>query len=217
MIEDGAVAVCNGRVLHVGTRSWVLRVLADELDTPRQTRLRERRWKGLITPGLVNAHTHLQYTGMAEVGKKSYDTFRAWEEAFNTVYDAPQEKPWQRWAEHGAHQLIQAGTTAAADVVSDMEAVGALKSCGLHGIAYWEVMDWENEDWSRKGAHTLLSQLAEAGKDRNIHLGISPHAPYSLATAPCGFARYRTSLGMRLHIHLGETLSTAARFFRRSI
>ncbi len=206
VILDGAVAVRDGRVLHVGTRAWVQAVLQEELDAAELAALVERHWDGLLTPGLVNAHTHLQYTGMASVGQGVYDSFRAWELAFNAIYDSPERKPWQAWAEDGARQLLRAGTTSAADIASDMEAVPALSSLGMHGITYWEVMDWENERWSREGARTLLGELAEAGTTKGIRLGISPHAPYSLGSDPLlDLPDIARSLGMRLHIHLGET------------
>lgn len=206
VIVNGAVAVRGERVLHVGTRSWVLEVLHEELDAQAQQGMLERHFDGMLLPGLVNAHTHLQYTGMSSVGQKIYDSFRAWELAFDEVYDAPEEKPWKRWAYDGARQLLESGATSAADVVSDIQAVGALGSHGMHGIAYWEVMDWENEAWSREGARTLISQLAEAGRNRDIRLGISPHAPYSLGSGPLlDLPDIARGLGMRLHIHLGET------------
>lgn len=206
VILDGAVAVCEGHVLHVGTRTWVLEILQEELDAAELADMVERHWDGLLTPGLVNAHTHLQYTGMAPVGQRAYESFRAWELAFNEVYDSPEQKPWGQWAQDGARQLLRAGTTSAADIATDMEAVPALSSLGLHGITYWEVMDWENDRWTREGARTLLSQLAEAGQTKGIRLGISPHAPYSLESDPLlDLPDIARSLGMRLHIHLGET------------
>ena len=199
VICDGAVAVRDGRVLHVGTRDWVRQKLAEDVDDRSQVEL--RRWGGLVTPGLVNAHTHLQYTGMASVGSRTYasfrdwelafnkiyDTyasFRDWELAFNKIYDSPKPKPWRQWAHDGARRMVEAGTTAAADIVSDTEAADALASQGMHGIAYWEVMDWNNEDWQRKGPEDLLERIHDIRAMGVTELGISPHAPYSLGSGP---------------------------------
>ena len=84
VIIDGAVAIHGDRVVHVGKRRWVLEALKQEM-TSHGT-IRERHWDGVLTPGLVNAHTHLQYSGMVQVGQGPYDRFRAWELAFNEVY-----------------------------------------------------------------------------------------------------------------------------------
>ena len=209
MICDAAIAVSDGHILHVGTRDW----MAEKLYEERGESLADcevLHWNGLITPGLVNAHTHLQYTGMASVGKGSYDCFRSWELAFNAIYDDPAPKPWRAWAHEGARKLVESGTTAAADVVSDLEAADALLSQGLHGITYWEVMDWNNEDWMRSGTETLLENIDKLRADGVTELGISPHAPYSLGSGPLlDLPDIARNLGMRLHIHLGETPAEA--------
>ena len=75
VIIDGAVAIHGDRVVHVGKRRWVLKALKQEM-TAHGT-IHERHWDGVLTPGLINAHTHLQYSGMVQVGQGTYDRFRA--------------------------------------------------------------------------------------------------------------------------------------------
>jgi len=82
-ILDGAVAVRDGRIEHVGARDWVIETL-----TQRGLPFTERHFDGVLLPGLVNAHTHLQYTGMASVGAGQYRGFDSWARAFDEVYDA---------------------------------------------------------------------------------------------------------------------------------
>ncbi|WEV42356.1 amidohydrolase family protein [Bifidobacterium sp. ESL0682] len=205
VIPNGAVAIRGERVLHVGTRRWVLGELNEEGINPAD--VTERHFDGVLMPGLVNAHTHLQYTGMASVGQGHYRDFHGWELAFDKVYaQAEQTKPWQRWAYDGARQLVESGTTAAADVVTDIEAAGALASQGLHGIAYWEVMNWHNKDWEAHGKKALRETLAQLGALNLPNIGISPHAPYTLDAEPfIDLPDIARRLNMRLHIHLAET------------
>ena len=92
VIIDGAVAIHGDRVVHVGKRRWVLKALKQEM-TAHGT-IHERHWDGVLTPGLINAHTHLQYSGMVQVGQGTYDRFRAWELAFNEVYAEAQKTRW---------------------------------------------------------------------------------------------------------------------------
>lgn len=207
LLIDGAIAVSDSRVIHVGTRQWVLSVLHEQL--PSSAHVEERRWKGVITPGLVNAHTHLQYTNMREVGEGHYANFRGWADGFNVVYEQLQHQPgsiWRDSAFDGARQLVENGVTAAADIVTDPEAVGALASQGLHGIAYWEVMNWDNQDWQTAGVPALMEQIGAMRQQRIPSIGISPHAPYTLASEPfVELPDIARQLNMRLHIHLAET------------
>ncbi|MFD0705331.1 amidohydrolase family protein [Alloscardovia venturai] len=215
-IAHGAVAVHQGRVVHVGTRRWVLDVLQE--GPLHNHRIVEYNWKGVLLPGLVNAHTHLQYTGMASVGEGTYTSFDEWSKAFDAIYDDDSyEKPWRQWAYDGAKQLVQYGTTAAADIATDLEAAGALHSQGLHGITYWEVMGWQNDAWHEDGAEWLRDQLMHASWPTQLsqydvnELGISPHAPYSLDSAPLlDLPDLARGMGMRLHIHLAETPGESA-------
>ncbi|PYY57458.1 cytosine deaminase [Curtobacterium sp. MCSS17_011] len=195
-IADGAVAVQDGRILHVGDRSWVI----DQLAASGAT-FTERQWRGALLPGLVNAHSHLQYTGMASVGQRQYDGFEDWAAAFNADYAEPHD--WRAEAADGARASILAGVTSIADIVTDIEASTALQDAGLGGIAYWEVMDWENDAWQSHGRDQVLDELDRIPTTPGA--GLSPHAPYSLEVAPLlelpDIVRQR---GLRLHLHLGE-------------
>ena len=195
-IRGGAIAVAAGRIRHVGEREWVVH----ELRT-RGIAFDEVHWSGVLTPGLVNAHAHLQYTGMAEVGLGTYDGFDDWAQAFQVVYETPHD--WGADARTGANAMIAAGTTAVADVVTDVEAASALHDAKLHGITYWEVMSWTNAAWAERGRAEVEARLDALPSPPGT--GLSPHAPYSLDVEPLleipDIVRER---GSRLHIHLGE-------------
>ena len=196
-ILDGAVAVQDGRILHVGERAWVAASLAD-----RGLSTVEVHWPGVLMPGLINAHTHLQYTTMASVGEGRYDGFEDWARSFTPVYNAGQD--WAAAAALGAQQSLRHGTTAAADVVTDAEAASALHDAGIHGVIYWEVIDWSNDDWEATGRAQVLAALEALPSPPAV--GLSPHAPYSLEIVPLlelpDMVRVR---GARLHVHLGES------------
>ncbi|WP_022888801.1 amidohydrolase family protein [Agromyces italicus] len=195
-ILDGAIAVRGDRLLHVGERRWVLRSLAE-----RGIAAHEVHWPGILMPGLVNAHSHLQYTGMASVGQGRYDGFDDWANAFNPVYEAGRD--WPADAAAGARLLLEHGTTAVADIVTDAAAAGVLHDAGLHGITYWEVMSWTNAEWARTGRAQVEAALDALPAPPGT--GLSPHAPYSLEIVPLleipDIVRER---GSRLHLHLGE-------------
>ncbi len=201
---DGAVAVYDGRIIHVGTRAWVLDHLLDD-----GRAIVERHLDGVLTPGLVNAHTHLQYSRMGEIGRGRYTGFDDWAVAFSAVYDRG-DQDWREAAAEGARALLAAGVTVVADIVTDVGAVSALADAGLHGIAYWEVMNWSNSAWRRGGRDRVIADLERVPVSPGS--GLSPHAPYSLDAEPLlDIPDIVRAHGGRLHIHLGESHFEGAR------
>ena len=121
-VLGGAVAVRGRRILHVGERDWVVRALRED-----GIRFTEVHWPGVILPGLVNAHTHLQYTSMAVLGHGQYHGFDDWAQAFNQIYDA-QALDWASSARQGAQLSLRYGVTTVADVVTDPSAA-SMRAC----------------------------------------------------------------------------------------
>lgn len=198
-IVDGAVAVRGGRIVSVGAHDEVTARLLGE-----GVALERHEWDGVLTPGLVNAHTHLQYTEMAEVGRGEYGSFEEWAVAFGAVY--PQPHDWAASAADGAAQLLRSGTTAAADIVTDIEAGSALHDAGLHGIAFWEVFGWRAQRWQQEGRRSLLAALSRLPAPPAA--GVSPHAVYSIdAEVFRDVAAFADEHGLRQHIHAAESAS----------
>jgi aminodeoxyfutalosine deaminase len=170
----------------------------------------EVHWPGVLMPGLVNAHTHLQYTCMAKVGTRAYASFEEWAAEFDRVYFDGGDGSWNAehrrgahdWAQgvvDGARQCLRSGTTSAADIVTDPEAVVEIP---LGGVRYMESIGDSDRSWREGGRDRFLGFHGGAGDGA----GISPHAPYSLDAGVLadlgGIARER---GVRLHVHLSES------------
>ena len=195
-IADGAIAVHDGRIHAVGRHDELNSELSGE---PGLERI---EWAGAIIPGLVNAHTHLQYTDMAAVGRGSYDGFEDWSRSFLAAYGT--EHDWAQSAAAGTALALQSGTTTIADVVTNSDARSALHDAGLHGITFWEVFAWRTSHWRAEGATFLEERLAAIPTPPAA--GLSPHAVYSLGTEVLRDLSARASnLGVRLHIHAAES------------
>jgi cytosine/adenosine deaminase-related metal-dependent hydrolase len=196
-IRHGAVAVAESRVVAVGSQRDVLPISPSS--TAADAEIIE--WPGTLSPGLINAHTHLQYTDMAELGRTGHASFEAWSEVFEAEYSQPHD--WRQSAESGLDALIRAGTTAVCDVVTHVEALDVLRSGGLHGIAYWEVMAWHYSDWVERGRRETIEVLRGAD---GATVGLSPHAPYSLDTEVLrDLGVLAREHGIRSHVHLAES------------
>lgn len=200
-IRDAALVVEDGIVTWMGRA----RALTDAHRTLPTIEI-----DGIVTPGLVNAHTHLQYTGFVGVGRGAYDSFEHWSEAFEVAYEAVTDPMhWRAAALDGAAALVRSGTTHVADVVTDDEARGAAAAAGLGGIEYLEAIGLTEARWRDGGAEAFVAWLDAPAHGMTV--GVSPHAPYSLdgevVRALVALARTR---GMRVHSHVAESSVEAA-------
>ena len=186
-VRDGAVAVDGDRVVWVGPRrDWTG-------GGPVQT------WPGLLAPGLVNAHCHLQYTAYADMYEPGVD-FLDWISVFAPRNQTMTDADWQASTAAGVAELLRTGTTAVADVANRSAVVTATEP--LAGVSYLEAVGVDEAGWpARRPA--FLDRLA-ARTDRTV--GISPHTLYTLGSGvvrDCvAVARER---GLRLHPHLAES------------
>jgi cytosine/adenosine deaminase-related metal-dependent hydrolase len=172
-VEDGAVVVAGDRIAAVGR--W--RSLRGQFSGPIND-----LGDSVLLPGLVNAHCHLDYTGMAGLFPPP-KSFCDWIKLITT-----EKSLWgysdfaQSWLE-GAKMLLRSGTT----TVADIEAVPQLlpdlwHATPLRVISFLEMTGVR----SRRAPATILAEAVEkieslpAGR---CAAGLSPHAPYSTAPA----------------------------------
>src|SRR6266550_1499613 len=107
-ISDGAVLVDGGgRIAAVGPHSHV--------PAPREAETREFP-QGVLVPGLVNCHTHLELTHLA--GRVTDREFPAWIRRLRELKDATAAPEFRRAAEEGVRACWAAGVTCVADTGS---------------------------------------------------------------------------------------------------
>jgi cytosine/adenosine deaminase-related metal-dependent hydrolase len=159
---------------------------------------------GVITPGLVNAHTHLQYSGFGDLGRRQYDGFEQWSFAFEDAYRAVTDPGyWAASALAGARQAVRAGTTAFAEIITNDVARGAIAACGVTGIEYLEAIGQVEHTWQNGARDAFLRRLEAPSA---TPFGISPHAPYSLDGAVIkDLMAIAAEHQVRAHLHLAES------------
>jgi len=162
----------------------------------------ERRWDGLLAPGLVNAHTHLNYT-CCEHFFGNGKPFPEWIQDFPPVIAAMTPQGWAESARDGVDRMLAAGTTAAADVVTGAGALGAQRERGLAGVSYLEAVFLDATTWeqARPGYVADLEAVPASGT------GVSPHTVYTLSTGVLrDLGEMARERGLRLHPHAAETV-----------
>jgi len=197
-LYDAGVVVAGERVAAVGARAELLSAYADA---------KIREWPGVMTPGLVNAHAHLEYGPPFADLATSGLAFPEWIQQITRRRQGMSQAEWLASARGSVTELLRTGTTCVADVVTNGPGISAAARAGLAGVSYVEVVACDEARWPDERARVLgLIDAAPPGRT----LGLSPHALYSLSgpvmTAAVAIARDR---GWRLHTHLAESAEEA--------
>ena len=193
-IADGAVAIQEGRIVALGTRADLLAAYpgASRFHLPETA----------LLPGLVNCHTHLELSGLSL--PRANGPFAAWLAALIERRRGFPVAAQAAAALAGTRQLIQTGTTCVGEVSSAGQSVLPLRSLGLRGVVYREILGLAPEEADARcdAAETELRIMQEAVRNTLLRVGLSPHSPYSLSEElfrACGAMLHRLPLPCCMH------------------
>jgi cytosine/adenosine deaminase-related metal-dependent hydrolase len=201
-IRDGAVLVGDdGRVAVVGP----------ELDVPSPPGVPSEHFVGgLLLPGLVNAHTHLELTGLAGLIEESH--FPDWLQRIRALKRERSTAEYLDAARQGLRTCWAGGVTTVADTGDSGAVARVLAEAGGSGIAYVEVFgpDPAQHDESLASLEARLAELAPCAGPR-VRIGVSPHAPYTVS-GPLfrSVARLAERASLPLATHLAESPAESA-------
>lgn len=156
-----------------------------------------------LSPAPVNAHTHLDLSGMP-FSQGSYEEFipavmAHGREGGRTLASA----------ELGVRELLAAGTSVVGDIVTSEEVMRYLLAHPkLRGVAYWEVLGPDPEDADRILAETkeLLATFRELERPEGMRVGLSPHTPHTVSPRLLrGLAALAQQGRLPLQIHVAES------------
>ena len=193
-IPGGAVLVDGDRITAVGTRDDLVAAHPDA---------RVRDWPGILTPGLVNAHAHTQYTDFGDLATLGLP-FPEWLHKMVVRRGEFTDSMWQESTRRGLHQMLSTGTTAVADIVTEPVVLSAIARTGMAGVAYIEAVFADDASWAAGKRAEFVAAVEGPGAPTR---GVSPHTPFTISTGvyeDCvAIAREH---GKRLHPHIAETL-----------
>ncbi len=196
-IEHGAVLIgVNGRIVAVGPEAGVPRPAEAEA---------EEFADGLLLPGLINTHTHLELTGLGSA--RPEPDFAAWIRGVRAKKAERGAEDYLAAARSGLAACHAAGITTIADTGDSGAVVRALAEAGGSGIAYHEVFGPHPVQAAESLAalRGRMSELCRFAGGR-VRLGVSPHAPYTVSgplyAAVAGWAEAE---GLPLAVHLAES------------
>ncbi|MBX9937839.1 MAG: amidohydrolase family protein [Candidatus Obscuribacterales bacterium] len=150
----------------------------------------------VLSPGLINLHTHLDYTAAADLYEQyenDQEKQRSQNKLFQWLYKlVSKSRQWsaedfRQSAASGAEKLLAAGVTFCVDSSYTGEAARALAEAGLKGLVGLELFGLDEnraainfERWCQRWAALKQDPLLSAAQNR-VTLTVAPHAPYTVA------------------------------------
>lgn len=130
---------------------------------------------GLVLPGLVNAHTHLEFSNHRGLIPPAAEGFLPW---LRTVMQLDRTALPDRVAEgqRGAAELMEAGTAWVWDVSNDGDTAPWMLNAGLRGMVQHEVLGFD-----RAQVTDTVARLSDFVQDGVIRRRPAPHALVSTA------------------------------------
>ncbi len=195
-LRNGRVAVDGGRIAWVGAPGEPGEPAGEVQDLGA----------GVLLPGLVNAHCHLELSGLAGAIPPG-SGFSAWVTALVAARAAAAPESLDAAATAAIEGLAGTGTVAIGDVSNALAHLPALGRSSVDAIVFYEQIGW---DPARADA------IADAARDRvaalrpslpaNVEVRLAAHAPHSVS-APL----FRRLVAERLGaLHLAESPDESA-------
>lgn len=171
-IAEGALALADdGTVLAVGRRAELRAEFADAV---------EERAQGVLLPGLVNAHSHLELSAHVDAvpgGKGLY----AWATALMATRKGDTPDAQRDAARTAAAAAVSLGTAAIGDVGNSLAAAPGIGRAGMAGVLFHELFG-SREIATGDALADAARERAEAAASWPERLGYvpAPHAPFSV-------------------------------------
>jgi cytosine/adenosine deaminase-related metal-dependent hydrolase len=191
-IRDGRVVVEGDRIVWVGSPG--------EPDAPTGTVC--DLGPGVLLPGLVNAHCHLELSHLAGVAPLG-EGFVPWVEALVGARPGFDEDEVRTALETEIAGVVERGTAGVGDISNRLDHVDLLTASGLAGAVFLEVLAWdparvaETEAWIGE----RLARAAPRAGGR-VRVRLAAHAPHSVSPELLRRLAEREHLGS---VHLAES------------
>jgi cytosine/adenosine deaminase-related metal-dependent hydrolase len=197
-IRDGAVVVGeDGLVLDVGRAADVL---------PRHAGVKIERVLGVIFPGLVNAHTHIELSvlrGRVPGGRG----FLPWVRSFVATRTEVMEDEEAQAIALAVDDLDAFATTAVGDVTNRLTTVRALARKGIGGSVFHEVIGSQIEPLERRIASLAadVEEVVGTWPGPDLSYAVAAHTLYTThLDVVRTLARRASERGVVTSLHLAE-------------
>jgi cytosine/adenosine deaminase-related metal-dependent hydrolase len=196
-VEDAGLFLARDRVVRLGSWKHIRRLHTGPIADLGES---------LVLPGLINAHCHLDYTGMAGL-IPPVRSFTDWIKSITSIKGTWSDAEFARDWMLGAQMLLSSGTTTVADVEAVPELLPSQwKATPLRVISFLEMTGVR----SRRDPRAIVSDAIHRATELRgcgTGIGLSPHALYSTTPALLRLSHQAASRHeWRLVTHVAESL-----------
>ncbi len=201
VIEDGAVAVRNGRIAGVGPKT--------EIDRRFRPRRRIDRPDAILTPGLINAHTHAPMSLLRGIADDV--PLQEWLERF--IFPAEARNVNEDFVRAGTRlavlEMMLGGITTYADMYYFEHAIAEeTKRAGMRAVLGQTVIGFPAPDYKTPQQALAATEryIQRWRGDDLITPAVAPHAIYTTDGATLKACRALADrYGVPVHTHVSET------------
>lgn len=194
-IENGAVAVEDGTIVAVGPVAEVTAAQGGEI---------RDLGEAVLAPGLINAHCHLDYTGMLNQ-VPWHGVFLEWILHLVRLKRIATEEQYLAGIQSGIDQLLRSGTTTVVNIASFPGLIDQLPPTPLRIIWCPELIDFKLTTPPEQFVRETMDLIAREQAGGHV-MGLSPHAPYTVSAELYRLsARYARGHHLLCTTHLAES------------
>ncbi len=209
-IRNGAILIDQDRIVAIGPKEELQKTYPDNEATHFE--------EGILMPGLVNAHCHLDRAGFYARYTVETDTplsTVAWFlEGLHYLSKTSSGVVAQKM-EQTVKQMIDAGTTCIGAMVHYEGTFPILKSTPIRGVVFQEILSGPDKQAQQRFevALALIEQYCDA-KPNHLKIGFGPHSAYVLSKNLLNIiSRHAKDSKLPLQIHAAETFAEMEFFF----
>ncbi len=163
---------------------------------------------GVLLPGLVNAHCHLELTHLAGLAGGG-GGFVPWVERLVAARPRFPDAEVDAGIARGIREAIASGTVAIADISNTLRSIRPLAESSLRAVVFYELLAWDPAAATKVFAEAVR-RMGEAGGRRpapRVEVRLAAHAPHSTSVE---LMRAFVEAGGPAAIHLAESREEAA-------
>jgi 5-methylthioadenosine/S-adenosylhomocysteine deaminase len=201
VIEDGGIAVSNSRIVAIGPRAEIERNYTSRQSIDANGKL--------ITPGLINGHTHVPmvlFRGLA-------DDLDLQEWLTKYIFPAEAKNVTEEFVRVGTRlglaEMIRGGTTTYCDMYYFEDAIAEeTEKAGVRGVLGETVIDFPVADNKTNAeAMAYVEKFVSRWKSNGLVVpAIAPHAPYTVSEEHLKAVRaFSDRTGVPIVTHISET------------